>query len=47
MFDAAKEGLDFIQGKRRSDTIAVTTVAESVLEELTADDVLHKRSLAG
>jgi hypothetical protein len=29
------------------ETIAVTTVAESVLEELTANDVLHKRSLAG
>jgi hypothetical protein len=29
------------------ETIAVTTVPESVLEELTANDVLHKRSLAG
>ena len=29
------------------ETIAVTTVAESVLEDLTANDVLHKRSLAG
>lgn len=29
------------------ETIAVTTVAEWVLEELTANDVLHKRSLAG
>jgi hypothetical protein len=28
------------------ETIAVTTVPESVLEELTANDVLHKRSLA-
>jgi hypothetical protein len=28
-------------------TIAVTTVPESVLEELTANDVLHKRSLTG
>jgi hypothetical protein len=27
--------------------IAVTTVPESVLEELTANDVLHKRSLTG
>jgi hypothetical protein len=29
------------------ETIAVTTVPESVLEELTANDVLHKRSLTG
>ena len=29
------------------ETIAVTTVSESLLEELTANDVLHKRSLAG
>jgi hypothetical protein len=28
------------------ETIAVTTVPESVLEELTANDVLHVRSLA-
>jgi len=28
-------------------TIAVTTVPESVLEELTANDVLHKRSFTG
>jgi hypothetical protein len=29
------------------ETIAVTTVPESVLEELTANDVLHKHALAG
>lgn len=29
------------------ETIAVTTVPESALEELTAKDVLHKRSLVG
>lgn len=29
------------------ETIAVTTVPESVLDELTANDVLHKRSLIG
>jgi hypothetical protein len=29
------------------DTIAVTTVPESLLEELTANEILHARSLAG
>jgi len=29
------------------ETIAVTTVPESVLEELTANEVLHVRSLTG
>jgi hypothetical protein len=29
------------------DTIAVTTVPESVLDELTANEILHVRSLAG
>jgi len=29
------------------ETIAVTTVPESVLEELTANDILHVRPLAG
>ena len=29
------------------DTIAVTAVPESSLEELTADEILHVRSLAG
>jgi hypothetical protein len=29
------------------ETIVVTTVPESVLDELTANDVLHVRSLAG
>lgn len=29
------------------DTIAVTVVGESFLQELTADEILHVRSLAG
>jgi hypothetical protein len=29
------------------DTIAVTTVPESLLEELTANEIIHARSLAG
>jgi Domain of unknown function (DUF4926) len=29
------------------ETIAVTTVPESLLEELTANEILHARSLAG
>ena len=29
------------------ETIAVTAVPESVIEELTANDVLHKHSLTG
>ena len=29
------------------ETIAVTTVPESLLEELTANEILHVRSLAG